>query len=212
MVSSRLSLYNGALRELGSREIASLTEGRESRRVMDGIWNDGAVNYCLLQGFWKWSIRSQMITYDPNVSPGFGYQYAFELPDDFIRIYSICSDEDFDNPIIRYSDEAGYIYTDYDTIYLQYVSNDTDYGLNYSLWPEAFVQYVQQYMASQGCIRLTQNQSKKDAIDKALKKSLIDARSKDAMNMPVKFMHPGTWTMSRVRGRWGNFNAVLPST
>ena len=46
--SDRLDVYNGALRRLGSRRLASLTENREPRRVLDDIWNNGAlVNYAL---------------------------------------------------------------------------------------------------------------------------------------------------------------------
>ena len=35
--SDRLDVYNGALRRLGSRRLASLTENREPRRVLDGF-------------------------------------------------------------------------------------------------------------------------------------------------------------------------------
>lgn len=211
MTASRLSLYNNALTIVGSRTLATLTENRESRRVLDTIWNDNAVEYCLEQGFWKWSIRTQEITYDTDVTPDFGFRYAFAKPSDYIRTYAIASDENFDNPIIRYADEAGYWYTDYDTIYVQYVSNDDDYGYNYTAWPETFTKMVQQYLASEICMRLTNSASKKEKIDKDLERIMVDARSKDAMNNPVKFQHPGSWLTAR-RGRWRNFNAVLPST
>lgn len=212
MVASRLSLYNQALVANGSRTLASLSENRESRRVLDTVWNDGAVEYCLEQGFWEFAIRTQEITYDPSVSTDFGYQYAFPKPEDYIRTYSICSDEDFYNPIIRYSDETNYWFTDFDTIFVQYVSNDEDYGFNYAAWPETFGTLVHSYLASQICERLTQNASKKQRLDKDLEDAIKDARSKSAMNKPVKFMHLGTWSRARMGGRWGNFNAVLPST
>lgn len=212
MTASRLSLYNSALLELGLRGLTSLTENRESRRVLDTAWNDGAIEYCLEQGFWEFAIRTQEMTYDPSITPDFGYQYAYNKPSDYIRTYAFCSDEDFDNPITRYSDEANVWYTDFDTIYVQYVSDDTDYGFNYAAWSNTFTYMAALYLASQICIRLTQSQTKKDKIDKDLNRALVDARSKSAMNKPVRFMHPGTWSSARNRGRWGSFNAVLPST
>lgn len=212
MTTSRLSLYNNALLQLGLRGIASLTENRESRRVLDTAWDAGAVEYCLEQGFWEFAIRTQMMTYDPSISTDFGYRYGYGKPSDYIRTYSFCSDENFESPIIRYADEAEVWYTDFDTIYIQYVSDDDNYGFNYSAWPETFTQFVQNYLASQVCMRLTQSQAKQDAVDKALHKNLVDARSKSAMNKPTKFLHPGSWSSARNRGRWGSFLAVLPST
>ncbi len=210
MTATRLKLYNGALRILGAREIASLSESRESRRVLDGIWNDGLLDYCLEQGFWKWAIRTQEIAYDPDIDPDFGFSYAFGKPTDYVRTYALCSDENFNSPITRYDDETTYIYTDIDTIYLKFVSDDEDYGLNYAAWPETFVSYVESEFASRACLRLTQSQSKKDQIVKDTKKLLVDARSKDAMGLGVKYLHRGTW--SSARGGSGSFNAVLPST
>lgn len=212
MTASRLSLYNNALLELGARGLSSLTENRESRRVLDTIWNDNAVEYCLEQGFWEFSIRTEEMTYDPDFTADFGYRYAFQKPSDYIRTYAICSDENFDCPITRYADEVGYWFSDYDTIYVQYVSNDRDYGFNYAGWSATFTQFVELYLSQSACSRLTQNASKKEQIEKAYKKALTDARSKSAMNKPARFMHTGSWMNARVTRRWGNFNAVLPST
>ena len=170
------------------------------------------MEWCLEQGFWKWSISTQEITYNTSIDPEFGYQYAFTKPSDYIRTYAIASDGNFDNPITGYADEAGYWYTDCDTIYVQYVSNDSDYGYNYSAWPQTFTEFVEHKLAAKVCIRLSQNASKKAEIDKALEKMKVDARSKDAMNNPVKFMHRGSWSSARLGGRWLGFHAVLPST
>jgi hypothetical protein len=211
VTATRLKIYNDALGHLGARALASLTESRESRRLLDGYWNNGFVDYILEQGFWKWSIRTQEITYDPDMETGFGYRYVFPLPEDFIRIYSICSDEDFVNPITRYAIEAGYIYCDYDTIYFQYVSDDDDYGYNYENWSETFNLYASYHLAWLGCIRITQSESKKIELKKERDKALVDARSKDAMNNPAKFQPLGTWGSARLMGRFG-FHAVLPST
>jgi hypothetical protein len=212
MTTSRLSLYKNALLACGLRGITSLSENRESRRVLDTVWDDGAVEYCLEQGFFRFSIRTQQRTYDPSIDPDFGYQYAYPKPDDYIRTYSLCSDENLSCPIINYADEDGYWFTDFDTIYVQYVSDDDEFGFNYSAWPQTFTTFVELYLASMVCERLTQSTSKKEKIDKDLKRARIDARSKDVMNNPARFLHRGSWSNARSRGRWSGFNAILPST
>ena len=39
---TRLQLYNSALLLLGERNLASLSENREPRRLLDHVWDTGA--------------------------------------------------------------------------------------------------------------------------------------------------------------------------
>jgi len=78
----QLGLYNMACTLCGERVLASLTENRESRRLLDQAWTDGnggAIQFCLEQGLWSWAIRSMAYTYSPSVQPLYGYQYAFNV-------------------------------------------------------------------------------------------------------------------------------------
>lgn len=86
MANDQLSLYNNALTVLGERKIASLTENREPRRVLDDVWS-GAVKYCLEQGQWKFAIRTSKLTYSTDVNPVFGYRRAFERPSEIGRAH-----------------------------------------------------------------------------------------------------------------------------
>ncbi|HET99682.1 MAG TPA: hypothetical protein ENH89_04810, partial [Aurantimonas coralicida] len=63
MATDQLALYNIALAAVGERSIASLTEGREPRRLLDEIWNRGAgaIEYFLEQGYWNFAIRTVQI-------------------------------------------------------------------------------------------------------------------------------------------------------
>lgn len=199
-MTTRLSLYNGALLLIGERKLASLSESREPRRVLDDVWDDGAVDYCLEQGLWNFAMRTVEVSYDPDVTPDFGLAYAFSKPDDWVRTAALCSDEYFNDPVTRYADERDYWFADLDTLYVKYVSNDDEYGNDLSLWPQSFVKYVHAYLAEEICERITQHESKLDGIQRKLKKRLSDARSKDAINAPVKFPPAGGWTSARMRG------------
>jgi len=197
MTADQLSIFNGALRIIGERKLASLTEAREPGRVLNDIWTDGAVNYCLEQGLWKFAIRAVQIDYDAGISPAFGYTYAFDQPNDLVRIAGICSDEFFNNPLTAYVDEAGYWYSNLQTIYARYVSNDSIYGSNLSLWPETFKKFVEAYLALQMCERIVQNDEKLKNVMEIFKRRLSDALAKDAMKAPATFLPLNSWNAAR---------------
>ena len=81
-MTSKLTLFNGALRLLGERRLASLTEDRPARRYLDDAWDDGLVDDALEQGFWNFATRTVQMTASTSVEPEFGYRYAFQKPDD----------------------------------------------------------------------------------------------------------------------------------
>lgn len=197
-MATKLGLYNGCLQTyLGERKLASLSENREPRRVLDDIYDDGLIDYCLGQGLWNHAKRTAKISYSPSIEPEFGYRYAFDKPADWIRTAAFCSDEYFNSPITQYSDEAQYWFCDLDDIYVQYISNDAAFGGDLSLWPETFTQFVECYMAFKACGRITGSNTTRDELRKECRKLLIDARSKDAMNEGAKFLPSGTWLNSR---------------
>lgn len=200
MTTSKLTLYSGALRLLGERKIASLTEDRPARYYLDDAWDDDLIDGCLEQGLWNFATRTIEATASPSITPDFGYQYAFEKPEDFIRTAAICTDEYFQCPLFLYSDESEYWFADYDVLYIQYISNDSAYGNNMAVWPRTFQKFVQATLADEVKELITGNENKYEIIKKALKDSRIDARSKDAMNQPVKFSPTGSWVNARRQG------------
>ena len=197
---NRLQLYNSALLILGEGNLASLSENREPRRLLDHVWDTGGVKYCLERGQWKFATRTVRLDSTPSVEPEFGYQYAFERPSDFVRTTAFCSDEYFDCPLDRYSDEGAYWYAEIDPVYVRYVSNDSQYGGDMSLWPESFTQYVAHYFAYRICRRETQSGVTKEDLRKETEKLLSEARSIDAMAGPAGRLPSGSWTGAR-RGR-----------
>lgn len=193
-MTTQLALYNGALRAIKERKLASLSENTEARRVLDDVWNDGAVDYCLEQGYWNFALRTSRFTPNVGFTASFGYRNQFTIPSDFIRLAGLCTDEYFKNPLTEYTEEAGNWYADINPLYVSYVSNDNDYGGNLAMWPESFCNYVELYLADKICGRLT---GESDMVEKDLRKALIDARSKDAMNEPAKFMPTGSFIRAR---------------
>ena len=111
---------------------------------------------------------------------------------------AICSDEFFKSPIYNYPDENNFWFCDLDTIFIKFVSDDDEFGRDYSLWTELFRNAVGAKMAKELAISLTKSKSIKDEMKAELKAYLKDAKSLDAMSKPTTFKPPGSWVSTRV--------------
>lgn len=195
--ASKLQLYNGALLMLGSRKLASLTEEVESRRVLDQIYDNGGIRRVLQHGFWKFGMRTIRLEYDPDFTTPFGYTYTFDMPSDLVRLYSLCSDEFFTTPVQLYQDDGTHWFCDLTQLYIRYVSDGDDYGMDYAKWPESFREYVEGYFALKAVKRITD--AKADAEDLARDVHLlkIKAKSEDALREPTGLTVPSGWSVAR---------------
>lgn len=193
---TQLSLYNDALRSLGERKLASLSENREPRRVLDDVW-DGAIKACLEEADWKFAQRTAKLIYEPSYTPPFGYQRQFSKPSDFARLSRMCVDERLNQPLLAYVEEAGFWFADLDELYVSYVSTDGSYGNDMSLWPESFTSVVGYYLAMLAVKRLEQSDTSEEKAEKRFRKALQEAKSKDALAGPTRMLPPGSWTRSR---------------
>lgn len=198
-MASQLQIYNDALLMCGERFLGSLTENREPRRLLDNVWSGGGVKFCLEQGQWIFAMAGCRIDYDPSISPTFGYNCAFQKPDDWLLTSAVCSDEFFNQPLTRYTDEGGFWYTDLQTIYVKYVSILPNYGMNLGAWPESFNKYVVSYFASRIIRRISQSEVEEQRIIQMTAQLLKEAKSASAMAGPTKFPPPGNWSRSRMR-------------
>jgi hypothetical protein len=184
-MADKLGIYNAALRELGMDRVASLSEEVEKRYVLDDTYSD-VVEECLENAQWKFAMRSAALPYSTSIVPDFGYTYAFDKPEDFVRLCAISDNENFRPSLADYRDEAGFWLADSDTIYISYVSNDTDYGMDLTRWPPSFARYVSLTLAERSCIRLTQSDTKLAKLEKDIKKARTKARSIDAQSGPER--------------------------
>lgn len=200
MPTSQLALYNGALRNLGQRQLASLTEAREPRRWLDEIWDDDALKFVLEQGWWKFASRSVQLSHNPSFVWQFGYRWQFTKPTDYVRLGMFCSDQYFESTIDRYLAEHDFFYADVDPIWMQYVSNDAAYGANLNAWPEAFTQYVQAYLAELLGPRYKFTDQQMAKLEARTVKKKHDAQSKDAQEGPTIRQRMGSWNRARRGG------------
>lgn len=207
-MTSKLAVYNEALRFIGERRLTSLTEARDARYHLDDAYNN-ALAYCLEQGLWNFAMRAAQLDASDSVTPSFGFTFAFTKPDDWVRTFMISSNEFYNPQLVgtEYNDEGGYWYSDFDPLFIKYVSNDTAYGTDLSLWPQTYATYVASRLAVMIAPSAAgSSESKMSDLYAIEKRCRVDARSKDAMNEGPIFPPQGSWATAR-RGR-GRSRAV----
>lgn len=195
-MADRLSIYRGALRLLGPSNLLSLSEDLPDKRALDGAWGD-SVNYMLEQGMWNFAIRTVELSYDEDVDPLFGFQYAFSKPNDWLRTVSISSTADFYEGLRSYEDEAAYWYADPETIYVRYVSNDDAYGWNVGAWRQSFSKALEAYLAFECGLPISSDKGNRNDLFNLFKDRLSQAKIKDAVDEVVREKPMGRLTRSR---------------
>lgn len=197
-MTDRLSIYNGALTKISERLLNSLSENREPRRILDHVWDNGGIKRCLEAGQWSFAVRSLGLTYSPSIEPQFGYQYAFEEPDDYVRLVGVADSETSKRAMENYEYSNQLFYADYEIIYIRYVSDDNAYGMDFSIWPETFREYVEYYFAYQICPKIANSESKTDKIAERMRDALTQALGTDSQRGPSKRFPSGSWTNARM--------------
>lgn len=204
-MTTKLALYNKVLVEfLGERKLASLTEAREPRRALDDAY-DSAVLWCLRRGAWNFAVRAIEIGASTTLEPAFGWENAFSKPDDWIRTIQVSDNENFDPPLMTWSEEASIWYANVTPLFVQYLSNDALYGLNLGAWPEDFTEFVAARMAEKTCLRITNDKTLWAEIKKDRRLARNDASGDDAMDNAPGHAPLGTWSRARIGpGRYGD--------
>lgn len=198
-MATQLSLYNDALLIVGTRRIETLTDAVESRRLLDAAWASSAFNYWLEQSDWVFALRSVKLGYNTSYTAQWGHQYQFEKPTDLVRVAGVYVDETMQVPHRDYLDEGQYWYSDSDTLYVQYVSNDTSYGGDMGRWPASFAKYVAAFLAASIAPAL-KNEKAADQIFGLQRAALSNAQSENGNTRPSKAMPQGSWTSARLGG------------
>lgn len=210
-MATKLQIYNGTNRRLSNPRLVSLSQETSSRYFLDGIWDDGMIDYLLSRGKWSFAKRTLGMFPSTTLIPQFGFKYAYPQPIDFILLSSLWQDERSLVPLLRYKYQAGVFYSDFNKIYLDYVSNDVAYGGNIAIWPSMFTQYAQAYMASQAQPLICNS----NVTDQDLTKDLVMAErmalTADGLNKPIQVAPTGSWGRTRLNGQ-PSYTGIMGAT
>lgn len=198
-MTDKLSVYNLALGHLGQRKLSALSEAIEHRRTLDDFW-DHTVAVALAAGLWNFIVRAIQEDASSTVTPAFGWKYAFEVPNDWIRTLMVSTVETFNPPLLDYTEETGFWYANFTPIFVRYQSNDPLYGMNLGAWPANFTDYVAFQLAEYAAKKITGSTELLDGasgISRRCKNARTKAKATDAMNQPPGQPPTGTWARSR---------------
>lgn len=202
MGTTQLALYNMALTHLGPVRLhptTGLSENRQDRRELDAVWAS-CLQLMLERAVWKFAIRTSVFTADPDITPDFGLAHAFGLPDDFVRLYLISPDERQEEEDRSYRREGSTIYSDNSTLYISYVSNHADYGLDPGNFTGLYARAMGYTLAEEACIPITKDKQLKRALTRERQEAVSEAKRLEAVDERVKEKPMGSW----LRARWGS--------
>lgn len=200
-MATKLGLYNGALRLLKQRKLAAVSDAHTSRYLLDDVYDD-TIAECLEAGYWNFATRTAEIAASEDIDPDFAYAYAFEHPDDFVRLITMAANEFLRPPLQDFIDEANIWYCDTTPIYVSYVSNGASYGLDLASWPMSFQRAVEYALALQIAPHLTNmSAAERKVLREEAADALRTARTKDASNQARMQPAPGSLVRARLGRR-----------
>jgi hypothetical protein len=199
-MATKLGLFNNALFELGNYSLSDTGEPIEPGRALVQVY-DQVRDECLSGGSWNFATETIKADADTGVTPEFGYTEVFAKPSDWVRTVAVSADENFSYPLIHYYDDDSFWSAGVTPIYVRYVSDDTGLGLDLNRWTPRFTRYVELSLAERVCLKLTQSESARERLEKAVKNAKRTALNQDAMDeSQPKYPPPGSWTRSRGGG------------
>lgn len=201
-MTTRIEVYNGALIKLGERRLATLSDNRPERRTLDALWAD-TMAYMIEAAMWNWASRTEELQPSDTVTPNFGYTYAFEKPDDYVRIVKISDNDTLVPTLEDFMEEGDYFFAWSDPLYLQYISNDTLYGADPGKWTASFTRAFVLELAYRASPQVGANAKVQEMLFKEKKDALLYAKGKDVVNQAMSVLPPGRLTSSRRGNRYG---------
>lgn len=201
-MASKQGLYRGAILILKQNAVGvAVTDDDAFVNTLNLVYDD-AIKFVLEAGLWNYATRTVSIEASEDVEPEFGFAFAVEKPDDYAgRVVAIAANARFYPPLSAYHEDgglSGYFWVDCDPLYLRYISNSVEYGLNLASWPATFTRAVEYELAWRVAPHLTNmSASEKEELRKDRERTMRDAKSKDALNQAPERPPPGRLVTAR---------------
>ena len=203
MGTTKLAIYKKAIRSIKQTPIGALTDDVQVRHRCDDEY-DGVLAWLLEQAFWRTAMRSAQITQNEAIDPAFAFDYAHDLPSDFVRRETISASEFLDPPLDEqiggpgYLIEGGYIWANVTPLYMRYVSNDASYGYDLTLWTDGMAEAAGLQLGSRIAPYVAASAEMAEELHEASMVRVGRAATFDSLQQTTRRMREGTW--SKVRG------------
>lgn len=203
-MSTPTDLCNIALRRIGAAPISGnyLTASGKEAAVARTFY-DEARRDCLNLHHWNFAIKRASLTASAT-SPTFGWDYAYPLPADFIRLVSLHPyDDDMATVDYRLEFQSGddrVIVTNTNTAYIRYVFDLQDVNV----YSAAFRDVLSFRLARDFAGGLNKPIAEKQLTDAAFRKKLSRAKAIDGLSDYPESLAEGDWVTDRwPEDSWG---------
>lgn len=200
-MASATDIVNVALRRIGAARIANLaTDGTKEALVARDLY-DAARRDLLASHNWNFATKrvhkSSSTAADIGTTPAFGYDYAYKIPDDFLRMVSV-HPSDSDAATVEYrleyqSDSDRVLLCDATEVYLKYIFDLEDVNV----MSEGFRDALAWRLARDFAGALSKSAAAAEQADGAYRKQLSRAKSVDGVEDFPDSMAEGSWARAR---------------
>ena len=195
-MATEAGICNSALSKLGNNRINSLTEGTPAANLC--LEQYGKLRDHLLRSH-DWNFAASRVKLAQlSSTPGFGYDYQFALPSDWMRTISIHPGDSRRQHITDYATESTaaegrVVRTDYADVYLRYVRKVEDPNV----MEPAFREALAWRLAMELAVPLAKSGSLRDRMAAGFEDALAIAKSIDGQDDPPQGLPDGSWIMVR---------------
>jgi hypothetical protein len=187
-MASQVEIVNLALVEVGDEIIAAMTENTKAARVMSVLW-EPCLKECLADHTWGFA-RTRATLALLGTAPLHGFDYAYQLPADYIRmVYMGEPDDEYIWKI-----EGDQLLTDEITAeitYVKYVTDTTKFSAK-------FVTSLSLLLSARASNTIAgMDTAKRDKSFAAYEKSIMDAATVDSQNSTSTPFSVNRWVNAR---------------
>lgn len=190
-MATKLSIFNEALGAIGDLRLSSLTEDTEARYVLDDAWQD-CVEFVFTEGYWNFATKTEVITADLGQIPIPGFSFVFNKPLYWLRTITVSNTSLFDDES-NYRDENNRIYSNFDTLYIKFISSERAVDSEVENWPPTFAKLIAACLAKECAERLSGSGAKAETLAADYSAILASAKNKDALDQSKIVFRPGSW-------------------
>lgn len=190
-MASQVDICNRALQKLGADRIISITQDSVSARACNLAYN--SVRDTELRAHaWNFAIKRASLAAD-SIAPVYGYDYAYTLPSDYLRILKNDAQEDVLTQ--SWKIEGGKILTnDSAPLLIRYIARITDT----TLYDASFINVLSCKLAMELCEELTQSNTKRQIAAAEYKDAVREARRMNAFEGFPVIQEADTWSSGRI--------------
>lgn len=189
-MASVVGICNRALQKLGAKSITSLTEDSVNARACAGCYE--ALRLAELQAHrWNFAIQREALAADAT-APAWGRANAFELPATYLKLLAPYPEDNLNDR--DYIIEGRKVLTnESEPLYIRYIADVTDPNLMSPIFREALACK----MALEMCEKITQSNTKKDAIATDYDLEIKRARKANAFEVVPQKSPESSWVTVR---------------